>query len=79
MVDLVGDEDLDLVLITSDARLLHFPPRGPACRDAGPGAWRASSSPPMPVRSFGAIDVTAAADVVTVAGSSHPAAAADRL
>ena len=71
VVDLVDDEDLDLVLITSDAQLLHFPSAGvrPQGRGAG-GVAGIKLAADAHVRSFGAIDVTAAADVVTVAGSS---------
>ena len=71
VVDLVDDEDLDLVLITSDAQLLHFPSAGvrPQGRGAG-GVAGIKLAADAHVLSFGAIDVTAAADVVTVAGSS---------
>ena len=71
VMDLVDDEDLDLVLITSDAQLLHFPSAG--IRPQGRGAAGVAGiklATGSEVVSFGAIDVTAPADVVTVAGSS---------
>jgi DNA gyrase subunit A len=71
VVDLEDDEDLDLVFVTSDAQLLHFPSSGvrPQGRGAG-GVAGIKLSADAHVLSFGAIDVTAPADVVTVAGSS---------
>ena len=71
VVDLEEDEDLDLVFITSDAQLLHFPSSGvrPQGRGAG-GVAGIKLSGDAHVLSFGVIDVTAPADVVTVAGSS---------
>ena len=71
VVDLEEDEDLDLVFITSDAQLLHFPSSGvrPQGRGAG-GVAGIKLAPDAHVLSFGVIDVTAPADVVTVAGSS---------
>ena len=71
VVDLEEDEDLDLVFITSDAQLLHFPSSGvrPQGRGAG-GVAGIKLAPGARVLSFGAIDVTSSADVVTVAGSS---------
>jgi DNA gyrase subunit A len=71
VVDLEEDEDLDLVFITSDAQLLHFPSSGvrPQGRGAG-GVAGIKLAADAHVLSFGVIDVTAAADVVTVAGSS---------
>lgn len=71
VVDLEQDADLDLVFITSDAQLLHFPASGvrPQGRGAG-GVAGVKLSADAQVISFGAIDVTAAADVVTVAGTS---------
>ena len=71
VVDLERDEDLDLVLVTSDAQLLHFPSSGvrPQGRAAG-GVAGIKLADGARVVSFGVIDVTAAADVVTVAGSS---------
>ncbi len=70
-VDLEHDEDLDLVFVTSDAQLLHFPASGvrPQGRGAG-GVAGVKLAAGAEVISFGAIDVTAPADVVTVAGSS---------
>jgi DNA gyrase subunit A len=71
VVDLEEDEDLDLVFITSDAQLLHFPSSGvrPQGRGAG-GVAGIKLAADAQVLSFGVIDVTAPADVVTVAGSS---------
>ena len=71
VVDLEDDEDLDLAFITSDAQLLHFPSSGvrPQGRGAG-GVAGIKLAAGAHVLSFGAIDVTAPADVVTVAGSS---------
>ncbi|WP_162801499.1 DNA gyrase/topoisomerase IV subunit A [Brachybacterium saurashtrense] len=71
VVDLEDDADLDLVFVTSDAQLLHFPSSGirPQGRAAG-GVAGIKLSAGARVLSFGTIDVTAAADVVTVAGSS---------
>ena len=71
VVDLEQDEDLDLVFITSDAQLLHFPSSGvrPQGRGAG-GVAGIKLADGARVVSFGVIDVTAPADVVTVAGSS---------
>ena len=71
VVDLEEDEDLDLVFITSDAQLLHFPSSGvrPQGRGAG-GVAGIKLAGDAQVLSFGVIDVTAPADVVTVAGSS---------
>ena len=71
VVDLEQDEDLDLVFLTAEAQLLHFPASGirPQGRTAG-GVAGIKLSGGDRVVSFGAIDVTAPADVVTVAGSS---------
>ncbi|MEE1617597.1 DNA gyrase/topoisomerase IV subunit A [Brachybacterium sp. J153] len=71
VVDLEVDADLDLVFVTSDAQLLHFPASGirPQGRAAG-GVAGIKLADGARVISFGAIDVTAPADVVTVAGSS---------
>ncbi len=71
VVDLEQDEDLDLVFLTAEAQLLHFPASGirPQGRNAG-GVAGIKLSGGDRVVSFGAIDVTAPADVVTVAGSS---------
>ena len=70
-VDLEDDADLDLVLVTSDAQLLHFPSSGvrPQGRGAG-GVAGIKLTTGAHVVSFGVIDVTRQADVVTVAGSS---------
>ncbi len=71
VVDLEDDADLDLVFVTSDAQLLHFPSSGvrPQGRGAG-GVAGIKLAGDAQVLSFGVIDVTAPADVVTVAGSS---------
>ncbi|MGY5764392.1 DNA gyrase/topoisomerase IV subunit A [Brachybacterium sp. DNPG3] len=71
VVDLEDDADLDLVLISSDAQLLHFPSSGvrPQGRAAG-GVAGIKLAAGARVIAFGAIDVTAPADVVTIAGSS---------
>ncbi|MBB5831603.1 DNA gyrase/topoisomerase IV subunit A [Brachybacterium aquaticum] len=71
VVDLEDDGDLDLWFITSDAQLLHFPASGirPQGRAAG-GVAGIKLADGAQVLSFGTIDVTAPADVVTVAGSS---------
>jgi len=71
VVDLEQDEDLDLVFLTAEAQLLHFPASGirPQGRTAG-GVAGIKLGGSDHVISFAAIDVTAAADVVTVAGSS---------
>ncbi|MFC7374326.1 DNA topoisomerase (ATP-hydrolyzing) subunit A [Brachybacterium sp. GCM10030267] len=71
VADLEEDTDLDLVFISSDAQLLHFPSSGvrPQGRGAG-GVAGIKLAPDAEVVSFGVIDVTADADVVTVAGSS---------
>lgn len=71
VVDLEDDADLDLVLITSDAQLLHFPSSGvrPQGRSAG-GVAGVKLGAGARVLSFGVVDVTAPADVVTVSGSS---------
>ncbi len=71
VVDLEDDADLDLVFITSDAQLLHFPASGvrPQGRGAG-GVAGIRLAAGAHVLSFGAIDVTRPGDVVTVAGSS---------
>src|SRR5699024_9044446 len=57
VVDLVDADDLDLVLITSDAQLLHFPSAGvrPQGRGAG-GVAGIKLAADAHVRSFGAID-----------------------
>lgn len=70
-VDLEQDEDLDLAFITTDAQLLHFPSSGvrPQGRGAG-GVAGIKLADGAEVLSFGVIDVTAPAEVVTVAGSS---------
>lgn len=70
-VDLEDDADLDLVFVTSDAQLLHFPSSGvrPQGRAAG-GVAGIKLAAGSHVVSFGVVDVTAPADVVTVAGSS---------
>ncbi|WP_010550613.1 DNA gyrase/topoisomerase IV subunit A [Brachybacterium paraconglomeratum] len=71
VVDLEDDADLDLVFVTTDAQLLHFPSSGvrPQGRGAG-GVAGIKLAGDAQVLSFGVIDVTAPADVVTVAGSS---------
>ncbi|GAA1489581.1 DNA gyrase/topoisomerase IV subunit A [Brachybacterium sacelli] len=71
VVDLEDDTDLDLVLVTSEAQLLHFPSSGvrPQGRGAG-GVAGIKLAAGVRVISFGAIDVTSPADVVTVSGSS---------
>src|SRR5690606_8262031 len=71
VVDLEDDADLDLVFITSEAQLLHFPSSGvrPQGRGAG-GVAGIKLSDGAQVVFFGVIDVTAPADVVTVSGSS---------
>src|SRR5699024_9544986 len=71
VVDLEQDEDLALVFLTAEAQLLHFPASGirPQGRTAG-GVAGIKLTGGDRVVSFGAIDVTAPADVVTVAGSS---------
>ena len=71
VVDLEQDQDLDLVMVASDAQLLHFPASGvrPQGRAAG-GVAGIRLAEGARVVFFGAIDVTAPADVVTVAGSS---------
>ncbi|MDN5685676.1 MAG: DNA topoisomerase IV subunit A [Brachybacterium sp.] len=71
VVDLEEDTDLDLVFVTSEAQLLHFPSSGvrPQGRGAG-GVAGIKLADGVRVISFGAIDVTAPADVVTVSGSS---------
>ena len=71
VVDLEDDADLDLVFVTTDAQLLHFPSSGvrPQGRGAG-GVAGIKLAGDAQVLSFGMIDVTAPADVVTVAGSS---------
>ena len=71
VVDLEDDADLDLVFLTSDAQLLHFPSSGvrPQGRGAG-GVAGVKLGAGAHVVSFTAVDVTAPADVVTVAGSS---------
>lgn len=70
-VDLEEDADLDLLFVTSDAQLLHFPSSGvrPQGRGAG-GVAGIKLTAGAHVVSFGVIDVTRQADVVTVAGSS---------
>ncbi|MEO2095793.1 MAG: DNA topoisomerase IV subunit A [Brachybacterium sp.] len=71
VVDLEDDADLDLVFVTTDAQLLHFPSSGvrPQGRGAG-GVAGIKLAGDAQVLSFGVVDVTAPADVVTVAGSS---------
>ena len=71
VVDLEDDADLDLVFVTTDAQLLHYPSSGvrPQGRGAG-GVAGIKLAGDAQVLSFGVIDVTAPADVVTVAGSS---------
>ncbi|WP_157975796.1 DNA topoisomerase (ATP-hydrolyzing) subunit A [Brachybacterium sp. YJGR34] len=71
VADLEEDEDLDLVFVTSDAQLLHFPASGvrPQGRGAG-GVAGVKLAGGAHVLSFGVVDVTAPADVVTVAGTS---------
>ncbi|GAA1486127.1 DNA gyrase/topoisomerase IV subunit A [Brachybacterium fresconis] len=71
VVDLEEDTDLDLVFVTSEAQLLHFPSSGvrPQGRGAG-GVAGIKLADDVRVISFGAVDVTAPADVVTVSGSS---------
>lgn len=70
VVDLEDDADQDLVLISSDAQLLHFPASGvrPQGRAAG-GVAGIRLAEGARVIAFGAIDVTAPADVVTIAGN----------
>ncbi|MDN5899003.1 MAG: DNA topoisomerase IV subunit A [Brachybacterium sp.] len=71
VVDLEQDEDLDLVFLTAEAQLLHFPASGirPQGRTAG-GVAGVKLAGGDRVVSFGVIDVTVPADVVTVAGTS---------
>ncbi|MGO3502391.1 MAG: DNA gyrase C-terminal beta-propeller domain-containing protein, partial [Brachybacterium tyrofermentans] len=71
VVDMEEDSDLDLVFISSDAQLLHFPASGvrPQGRGAG-GVAGIKLSADAHVVAFGTVDVTGAADVVTVSGSS---------
>jgi DNA gyrase subunit A len=74
VVDLPEDAsaaDTDLVLITSDAHLLHFPAAGvrPQGRGAG-GVAGIKLAEGAHVVSFGAVDVTAEAEVVTISGTS---------
>jgi len=70
-VDLESDQDLDLVFVTTDAQLLHFPASGvrPQGRGAG-GVAGVKLAPGARVLAFTAIDVTGEAEVVTIAGSS---------
>ncbi|GAB2544614.1 DNA gyrase/topoisomerase IV subunit A [Brachybacterium huguangmaarense] len=70
-VDLESDEDLDLVFLTTDAQLLHFPASGvrPQGRGAG-GVAGIKLAAGARVLAFTAVDVTREAEVVTIAGSS---------
>ncbi|MCS6710507.1 DNA topoisomerase IV subunit A [Brachybacterium sp. EF45031] len=63
--------DVDLVLITTDAQLLHFPAAGvrPQGRGAG-GVAGVKLADGAHVLSLAALDVTRPAEVVTIAGSS---------
>lgn len=71
VVDLEEDTDLDLVFVTSEAQLLHFPASGVRPQGRGAGGVAGIKLPEdSHVVFFGAIDVTAAADVVTVSGTS---------
>ncbi|PWH05839.1 DNA topoisomerase IV [Brachybacterium endophyticum] len=74
VVDLPEDAqagDTDLVLITSDAHLLHFPASGvrPQGRGAG-GVAGIKLAEGAHVVSFGAVDVTREAEVVSISGTS---------
>ena len=70
-VDIETDQDLDLVIVTSDAQLLHFPASGvrPQGRNAG-GVAGIKLASGAHVQAFTAIDVTREAEVVTIAGAS---------
>ncbi|MFC0675995.1 DNA gyrase/topoisomerase IV subunit A [Brachybacterium hainanense] len=72
VVDIEDDTDLDLVMVSSDAQLLHFPASGvrPQGRTAG-GVAGIKLSADARVVAFTAIDVTRPADVVTIAGTSQ--------
>ncbi|MDO5646097.1 MAG: DNA topoisomerase IV subunit A [Dermabacter sp.] len=70
-VDLEDDADTDLVFVTSDANLLHFPAQGVRAQGrTGGGVAGVKLADGAHVVGFGAFDVTRAAEVVTVAGSS---------
>jgi DNA gyrase subunit A len=71
VVDLEQDADVDLVFLTSDAHLLHFPASGvrPQGRGAGGVAGIKLASGAHVVH-FGAVDVTREYEVVTISGSS---------
>jgi DNA gyrase subunit A len=71
VIDIEDDADLDLVLVTSDAQLLHFPAAGvrPQGRGAG-GVAGIRLAEGAHVLHVTAIDVTRPAEVVTVSGSS---------
>lgn len=70
-VDLEAEQDLDVVLVTSAAHLLHFPISGvrPQGRGAG-GVAGVKLTDGAEVIGMAVVDVTREADVVTVAGSS---------
>jgi len=70
-VDLESDQDLDLVFVTTDAQLLHFPASGvrPQGRGAG-GVAGVKLAAGARVLAFTAVDVTREAEVVTIAGSA---------
>lgn len=71
VLDVESDDNLNLALLTSDAQLLHFPLSGvrPQGRSAG-GVAGIKLQPHAEVIGMAVVDVTAHADVVTVAGSS---------
>ncbi|EWS82881.1 DNA gyrase/topoisomerase IV subunit A [Brachybacterium phenoliresistens] len=72
VVDIEDDTDLDLVMVSSDAQLLHFPASGvrPQGRSAG-GVAGIKLSAGATVVAFTAVDVTRPAEVVTIAGTSQ--------
>lgn len=72
VVDIEDDTDLDLVMVSSDAQLLHFPASGvrPQGRSAG-GVAGIKLSAGATVVAFTTIDVTRPAEVVTIAGTSQ--------
>ncbi|MGP9693673.1 DNA gyrase/topoisomerase IV subunit A [Brachybacterium sp. AOP25-B2-12] len=71
VADLTSDADLDLVLVTAQAQLLHFPASGvrPQGRNAG-GVAGIKLAEGDHVIAFSAVDVTRDNAVVTVSGSS---------
>ncbi|MCL6423457.1 DNA topoisomerase IV subunit A [Brachybacterium sp. JHP9] len=74
VVDLDGDapvDDIDLVFVTTDAQLLHFPVSGVRAQGRGAGGVAGIKlQPGALVLSFTAVDVTREAEVVTISGSS---------